>query len=215
MSQFVLLVLREGEAPRIVGPFLSELTAQGLAGWSGLREGEFLIQPLEPPPGPAERGRHSLIPSPYPRDLKCEACGNPYLPTHSIAAPGPTTRHPFRAPSGHHADVMIVDDVLPADLAREVDQLAVTDRRPEYFGQLRPEPGRCTKYRNLSCSCEARNQPCWRLQATSDWEKKKAVAARDLAAGGRPITSWIEAHADQLRRFAPPELPQPPKEIEP
>jgi hypothetical protein len=31
---------------------------------------------------------------------------------------------------------------------------------------------------------------------------------RDLAAGGTPVTRWAEEHADQLRRYAPPELPE-------
>jgi hypothetical protein len=180
MSQHVLLVLRDGEPPRCVGPFLSELSAAALVELEQLREGEYLIQPLEPP-----TARHRLIPSPVPRDVMCEACGKPYLPTHSAAAPGPNARHPFKLPT--------VLEVLDGD-------------PPPSSYPLSPE-GRAVA-----------------AGALADWEEKKAAARRtypsfpagitDLAAGGRPITSWIEAHADTLRRFAPNELPQPPKEIE-
>lgn len=159
MSQHVLLILREGKPPRVVGPFLSEVGIQLVIEREELREGEYLVQPLESP-----SPRHALLPSPVPRDVLCEACGKPYLPTHSIAAPGLNARHPFKLPT--------VLEVLEGD----------------------PEP-----------------IPRARLR-TARWPGDPGTAmtpeqVSDLAAGGRPIASWIEEHADQLRRFVPPELP--------
>lgn len=31
-----------------------------------------------------------------PRDAKCGACGRPFWPDHTVTAPGPTVKHPFR-----------------------------------------------------------------------------------------------------------------------
>lgn len=220
MTQHVLLILREGETPRILGPYALAAGALAEATIQELREGEFLVQPLEPPRRVRTRGRHELIPSPVPRDVVCQSCGRPFLPTHSIAAPGPTTRHPFKptaaasSPEGRAvvAGALEETDPIPDHLAHAIAAVSPS----EHFGQLRTPPGQCTRYRNLPCTCEAENRMCWRAEAVSDWEKKKRAAAiGDLSAGGRPITSWVDAHADQLRRSVPPELPTPPKEIEP
>lgn len=213
MTQHVLLVLRDGEPPRCVGPFALKRSAESLVELEQLREGEYLIQPLEPP-----TARHRLIPSPVPRDARCAACGKPFLPTHSIAAPGPTSRHPFRRAVG---DVVIADS---EDLSPEVQELAtrLLQERRDQLGERGVRALYETTPRTLSPEGQAVV-----AGALADWEEKKRQAGadpvnftarhpyRDLAAGGRPITQWIEAHADQLRRFAPTELPDPPKEIEP
>lgn len=156
MTQHVLLILREGEPPRILGPYALAAGALAEAAIRQLIKGEFLVQPLEPPRH-FKGGRHALIPSPVPRDAKCLSCGQPYLPTHSTAAPGLTVHHPFKSED-------TLDPTMPDHLAYMASQF----QRPP-----------------------------------------------DLAAGGRPITNWVEHHADQLRRFVPRELPRPPKEIEP
>lgn len=205
MSQFVLLVLRDGELPRCVGPFALQRSAESMVELEQLREGEYLIQPMEPP-----TARHRLIPSPVPRDLLCLSCGKPFLPTHSIAAPGPTSRHPFRTATGYRPSGSIKDDVISGVLA---DVPPIEERRHEYEGRFIPQEPTSAEGRAVAAG------------ALADWEelKRKAREQRpirpslytDLAAGGRPITSWVEAHADQLRRFVPQELPEPPKEIEP
>lgn len=191
MTQFVLLILREGEPPRCVGPFALQRSAESVVELEELREGEFLIQPMESP-----TARHRLIPSPVPRDALCLSCGKPFLPTHSIAAPGPTSRHPFKTASGYRPSGSIEDDFVPDHLAHAVNSLL--QERRDQLGE-----------RGVRALYEQQPPPL-----SPEGQAVAATLRRDLAAGGRPITSWIEGHASELRRFVPPELPEPPKEIE-
>lgn len=191
MSQFVLLVLRDGEPPRCVGPFALQRSAESMVELEQLREGEYLIQPLEPP-----TARHRLIPSPVPRDLLCLSCGKPFLPTHSIAAPGPTSRHPFKTVSGYRPSGSIEDDPVPDHVAYGVN--ALLRERDEQLGE-----------RGVRALYEQTPPPI-----SPEGQAVAATLRRDLAAGGQPITQWVEEHADQLRCFVPQQLPERPKEID-
>lgn len=233
MSQHVLLILREGQPPRCVGPLLSPLSADRIVELEGLREGEYLLQPLESP-----TARHRLIPSSRPRDQLCKACGEPFLPTHSAAAPGPTVKHSFR-----DAMHVITEQDAPDHVAHAVDSLlrqrdkelgprgvrALYEQTPPPESYTRePRPGMCRLYQLSACGCAERGNQCelngidlgfrevaQAARGVRELYELSACEVRDLAADGRPITSWVEGHADQLRRFVPHELPQPPKEIDP
>lgn len=125
MTQHVLMILpsTEDEKPRMVGPFLTEATANAWADTKEIDPVRRVIRPLESPTSIYGYGRHALIPSPTPRRVVAGA-------------------------------------------------LAAWEAKKE----------------------EARSRDTKPLP--------------DLAAGGRPITSWIEQHADQLQRFVPQELPR-------
>jgi len=69
MTQHVLMILpsTEDEAPRLVGPFLTEATATAWADKKEIDPIRRVIRPLESPTSIYGYGRHALIPSPSPR----------------------------------------------------------------------------------------------------------------------------------------------------
>lgn len=137
MTQQILMILpsTEDEKPRMVGPFLTEATANNWADTKEIDPIRRVIRPLESPTSIYGYGRHALIPSPGPR-------GGIAAVLHDAIGPSP-----------------------------EEDE----DPGPE-------DP----------------HSPYWPVRRSP----------RDLAAGGSPVTRWAEEHADQLRRFVLPELPE-------
>ena len=198
MTQQILMILpsTEDETPRMVGPFLTEATANSWADTKKIDPIRRVIRPLESPTSIYGYGRHALIPSPVPRSVLCEACGKPFLPTHSIAAPGPTSRHPFKTVSGYRPSGSIEDDPVPDHVAYGVN--ALLRERDEQLGE-----------RGVRALYEQTPPPI-----SPEGQAVAATLRRDLAAGGQPITQWVEEHADQLRRFVPQQLPERPKEID-
>jgi len=75
MTQQILMILpsTEDEAPRLVGPFLTEATAVAWADDKGIEPVRRVIRPLESPTSIYGYGRHALIPSPTPRRVVAEA----------------------------------------------------------------------------------------------------------------------------------------------
>lgn len=67
MPHVVLVIPRSGR-PRAVGPFLTEATAARWLEGHADPGADHLVQPLEEP-FKYQYGRHSLVPSPVPRDL--------------------------------------------------------------------------------------------------------------------------------------------------
>lgn len=71
MTQQILMILpsTEDEAPRLVGPFLTEATANAWADSKEIDPIRRVIRPLESPSSIYGYGRHALIPSPTPRRM--------------------------------------------------------------------------------------------------------------------------------------------------
>lgn len=71
MTQQILMILpsTEDEAPRLVGPFLTEATATAWADTKKIDPIRRVIRPLESPTSIYGYGRHALIPSPEPRRM--------------------------------------------------------------------------------------------------------------------------------------------------
>ena len=75
MTQQILMILpsTEDEKPRMVGPFLTEATANTWADTKEIDPIRRVIRPLESPTSIYGYGRHALIPSPVPRDVAAGA----------------------------------------------------------------------------------------------------------------------------------------------
>lgn len=75
MTQQILMILpsTEDETPRMVGPFLTEATANSWADTKKIAPIRRVIRPLESPTSIYGYGRHALIPSPTPRRVVAEA----------------------------------------------------------------------------------------------------------------------------------------------
>lgn len=74
MTQQILMILpsTEDERPRMVGPFLTEATANAWADSKEIEEARRVIRPLESPTSIYGYGRHALIPSPTARRTVAE-----------------------------------------------------------------------------------------------------------------------------------------------
>jgi hypothetical protein len=75
MTQQILMILpsTEDEAPRLVGPFLTEATANAWADTEKIDPIRRVVRPLESPSSIYGYGRHALIPSPVPRNVEAGA----------------------------------------------------------------------------------------------------------------------------------------------
>lgn len=71
MTQHILMILpsTEDEKPRMVGPFLTEATANAWADREEIDAVRRMVRPLESPTSLYGYGRHALIPSPTPRKV--------------------------------------------------------------------------------------------------------------------------------------------------
>lgn len=72
MTRHILMILpsTEDEDSRLVGPFLTEATANAWADREEIDQGRRIIRPLEEPTSLYGYGRHALIPSPRPRKAR-------------------------------------------------------------------------------------------------------------------------------------------------
>jgi hypothetical protein len=99
MAQHVLMILpsTEDESPRMVGPFLTEGTANNWADREGIDQVRRIIRPLETPTSLYGYGRHALIPSPTPRAPEGYELVKPTVPLRRDGGPELHAR-PIRRP---------------------------------------------------------------------------------------------------------------------
>lgn len=92
MTQQVLMILpsTEDEKPRMVGPFLTEATANAWADSKEIEPYRRVIRPLESPTSIYGYGRHALIPSPTPRRMVDMVPGEGALRGRDAAKINPT-----------------------------------------------------------------------------------------------------------------------------